>query len=197
MNTYKLLCLTVIFTLISFKSNAQSPLPIHVGIKAGSNYSELPVSKGSDSKYAAGFFGGAMARFDFKRFFIQNEILYSEKSSKIEKTASLPSKNLKWRSLEMPLVIGYKIIDQSMLNVRVFGGGVYSYVLDENISSVSQLKTAYGKFNKSNIGYQVGAGIEISKFTLDVTYQGGLNNLSKEFSSKPNSFNIGVGYFIF
>ncbi|WP_017495121.1 porin family protein [Flavobacterium sp. WG21] len=197
MNTYKLLCLTVIFTLISFKSNAQSPLPIHVGIKAGSNYSELPVSKGSDSKYAAGFFGGAMARFDFKRFFIQNEILYSEKSSKIERTASLPSKNLKWRSLEMPLVIGYKIIDQSMLNVRVFGGGVYSYVLDENISSVSQLKTAYGKFNKSNIGYQVGAGIEISKFTLDVTYQGGLNNLSKEFSSKPNSFNIGVGYFIF
>ncbi|WP_202701090.1 porin family protein [Flavobacterium sp. UGB4466] len=197
MNTYKLLGLGVIFTLISFQSNAQSPLPIHVGIKAGSNYSELPVSKGSDSKYAAGFFGGAMARFDFKRFFIQNEILYSEKSSKIEKTASLPSKNLKWRSLEMPLVIGYKIIDQSMLNVRVFGGGVYSYVLDENISSVSQLKTAYGKFNKSNIGYQVGAGIEISKFTLDVTYQGGLNNLSKEFSSKPNSFNIGVGYFIF
>ncbi|MDL2143101.1 porin family protein [Flavobacterium tructae] len=197
MNTYKLLWLAVIFTLISFKSNAQSPLPIHVGIKAGSNYSELPVSKGSDSKYAAGFFGGAMARFDFKRFFIQNEILYSEKSSKIERTASLPSKNLKWRSLEMPLVIGYKIIDQSMLNVRVFGGGVYSYVLDENISSVSQLKTAYGKFNKSNIGYQVGAGIEISKFTLDVTYQGGLNNISKEFSSKPNSFNIGVGYFIF
>ncbi|OXB24695.1 hypothetical protein B0A80_04550 [Flavobacterium tructae] len=197
MNTYKLLWLTVIFTLISFKSNAQSPLPIHVGIKAGSNYSELPVSKGSDSKYAAGFFGGAMARFDFKRFFIQNEILYSEKSSKIERTASLPSKNLKWRSLEMPLVIGYKIIDQSMLNVRVFGGGIYSYVLDENISSVNQLKTAYGKFNKSNIGYQVGAGIEISKFTLDVTYQGGLNNISKEFSSKPNSFNIGVGYFIF
>jgi hypothetical protein len=199
MNTYKLVLLTTVFAfaLISSKLHAQSPLPIHVGIKAGSNYSELPVSNGFDSKYAAGFFGGAMARFDFKRFYVQNEILYSEKSSKIERTAQSSSKNATWRSLEIPLLIGYKVIDQSTLNVRVFGGGVYSYVLDENFSSLNQLKASYGKFDKSNIGYQIGAGIEMWKFTLDVTYQGGLNNLSKEFSSKPNSFNVSVGYFIF
>jgi len=196
---YKLLLLTTIFvvSLISSKVNAQSPLPIHVGIKGGSNYSELPVTDGFSSKYAAGYFAGAMARFDFKRFYIQNEILYSEKSSKIEKTSLSTSKNAKWRSLEMPLLIGYKVIDLSTLNVRVFGGGVYSYVLDENISSLNQLKNSYNKFDKSNISYQVGAGVEMWKFTLDFTYQGGLNNVSKEFSSKPNSFNIGVGYFIF
>lgn len=194
---YKLLLLTTTFlvSLISSKVNAQSPLPIHVGIKGGSNYSELPVSDGFSSKYAAGYFVGGMARFDFKRFYIQNEILYSEKSSKIEKTSLSGSKNAKWRSIEMPLVIGYKVIDLSTLNVRVFGGGIYSYVLDENISSLNQLKNSYTKFNKSNIGYQVGAGIEMWKFTLDLTYQGGLNNISKDFSSKPNSFNIGVGYF--
>lgn len=196
---YKLLLLTTIFvvSLISSKVNAQSPLPIHVGIKGGSNYSELPVTDGFSSKYAAGYFAGAMARFDFKRFYIQNEILYSEKSSKIEKTSLSTSKNAKWRSLEMPLLIGYKVIDLSTLNVRVFGGGVYSYVLDENISSLNQLKNSYKKFDKSNISYQVGAGVEMWKFTLDFTYQGGLNNVSKEFSSKPNSFNVGVGYFIF
>lgn len=196
---YKLVLLTTIFvmSLISSKVNAQSPLPIHVGIKGGSNYSELPVTDGFSSKYAAGYFAGAMARFDFKRFYIQNEILYSEKSSKIEKTSLSTSKNAKWRSLEMPLLIGYKVIDLSTLNVRVFGGGVYSYVLDENISSLNQLKNSYKKFDKSNISYQVGAGVEMWKFTLDFTYQGGLNNVSKEFSSKPNSFNIGVGYFIF
>ena len=196
---YKLVLLTTIFlvSLISSKVNAQSPLPIHVGIKGGSNYSELPVTDGFSSKYAAGYFAGAMARFDFKRFYIQNEILYSEKSSKIEKTSLSTSKNAKWRSLEMPLLIGYKVIDLSTLNVRVFGGGVYSYVLDENISSLNQLKNSYKKFDKSNISYQVGAGVEMWKFTLDFTYQGGLNNVSKEFSSKPNSFNIGIGYFIF
>ncbi len=194
---YKLVLLTTIFlvSLFSSKVNAQSPFPIHVGIKGGSNFSELPVTDGFSSKYAAGYFVGAMARFDFKRFYIQNEILYSEKSSKIENTSITGSKNAKWRSLEMPLLIGYKIIDVSTLNVRVFGGGVYSYVLDENISSLNQLKDSYTKFNKSNIGYQVGAGVEMWKFTLDFTYQGGLNNISKEFSSKTNSFNVSVGYF--
>ncbi|MCD0471231.1 porin family protein [Flavobacterium sp. JAS] len=199
MNMYKLVLLTTIFlvSLISSKVNAQSPLPIHVGIKGGSNYSELPVTDGFSSKYAVGYFAGAMARFDFKRFYIQNELLYSEKSSKIEKSSLSTSKNAKWRSLEMPLLIGYKVIDLSTLNVRVFGGGVYSYVLDENISSLNQLKNSYNKFDKSNISYQVGAGVEMWKFTIDFTYQGGLNNVSKEFNSKVNSFNIGVGYFIF
>jgi len=194
---YKLLLLTTVFVLglISSKIYAQSAFPVHIGIKGGSNYSELPVSKGFNSEYAAGYFGGVMARFDYKRFYIQNEILYSEKSSKIEKTTLMDSKNAKWRSIEIPLVIGYKVVDLAALNVRVFGGGVYSYVLDENFSSLNQLKTAYTKFDKSNIGYQVGAGVEFWKFTLDFTYQGGLNNVSKSFSSKPNSFNVGVGYF--
>jgi hypothetical protein len=197
MNMYKMLLLTAVFLLglISSKLNAQSSFPIHVGIKGGSNYSELPVSGSLNSEYAFGYFGGVMARFDYKRFYIQNEILYSEKSSKIEKSALSESKNAKWRSIEMPLVIGYKVIDVSALNVRVFAGGVYSYVLDENFSSLNQLKDAYKKFDKFNIGYQVGAGVEVWKFTVDFTYQGGLNNVSKNFNSKPNSFNVGVGYF--
>lgn len=198
MNIYKLLLLTTLFLLglISAKVNAQSPLPIHVGIKAGANYSELPVSGGFSSKYAAGYFGGAMARFDVGRFYIQNEILYSEKSSKIEKTSLFDSRDVKWRSIEMPLVVGYKVIDLAALNVRVFGGGVYSYVIDENVSSSDQLKKSFKKFNKSNIGYQVGAGVQVSKFTVDLTYQGGLNNISKDFDSKVSSFNVSIGYFI-
>lgn len=197
MNMYKLLLLLTVFLLglITSKVNAQSAFPIHIGIKGGSNYSELPVSDGFNSKYAVGYFGGVMARFDYKRFYIQNEILYSEKSSEIEKTTTAGTKNAKWRSIEMPLVIGYKVVDLAALNVRVFGGGVYSYILDENFSSLNQLKNAYTKFDKFNIGYQVGAGVEVWKFTIDLTYQGGLNNVSKDFNSKPNSFNVGVGYF--
>ncbi|MCV9930991.1 PorT family protein [Flavobacterium sp. LS1R47] len=198
MKIYKLLLLTTLFllSLISSKAIAQSPLPIHIGIKGGANYSELPVSDGFSSKYASGYFGGAMARFDVGRFYIQNEILYSEKSSKIENTSLMGARNVKWKSIEVPLVIGYKVVNFDALNVRVFGGGVYSYVIDENITSLNQLKNSFGKFNKSNIGYQVGAGVEMWKFTLDFTYQGGLNNISKDFNSKVSSFNVSVGYFI-
>lgn len=198
MKIYKLVLLTALFllNLISSNVNAQSPLPIHIGIKGGANYSELPVSDGFSSKYASGYFGGAMARFDIGRFYIQNEILYSEKSSKVENASLTGSRNVKWKSIEVPLVVGYKVINLDALNVRVFGGGVYSYVIDEDVTSFNQLKDSYKKFDKSNIGYQVGAGVEMWKFTLDFTYQGGLNNISKDFNSKVSSFNVSIGYFI-
>jgi hypothetical protein len=86
---YKLLLLIVLFVLnlILSKVRAQASFPIQVGIKGGSNYSELPVLDRFSSKYAVGYFAGATGRFVFKRFYIQNEILYMEKSSEIEKTS--------------------------------------------------------------------------------------------------------------
>jgi hypothetical protein len=181
---------------VSTEINAQSPLPIHVGVKGGTNYSYLSSSNGFDLKDGMGYFGGAMARFDVGKFYIQNEILYSEKSSKIEKAPLLESRNIKWKSIEIPLVVGYKVLDLTTMDMRVFGGGAYSYVFDESISGSNPFKNENKKFNKSNIGYQIGAGIDIWKFTLDLIYQGGLNNVCKDFNSKANSFSLSIGYFI-
>jgi hypothetical protein len=181
---------------VATEINAQSPLPIHVGIKGGANYSELSSSNGFNLKDGAGYFGGAMARFDIGKFYIQNEILYNEKSSKIEKIPLLEFRNIKWNSVEVPLIVGYKVLDLTTMSVRVFGGGVYSCVIDESISGFNHFKNAYKNFDKSNIGYQVGAGIDMWKFTVDLIYQGGLNNVSKDFNSKVNSFSLSIGYFI-
>jgi hypothetical protein len=82
------------------------------------------------------------------------------------------------------------------MSVRVFGGGVYSYVIDEIILGFNHFKNAYKKIDKSNIGYRFGTGIEMWKFTLDLIYQGVLNSGSKDFNSKVNSFNLSIGYFI-
>jgi hypothetical protein len=75
------------------------------------------------------------------------------------------------------------------MSVRVFGGGVYSYVIDEIILGFNHFKNAYKKIDKSNIGYRFGAGIEMWKFTLDLICQGVLNSGSKDF-------NLSIGYFI-
>jgi hypothetical protein len=184
-----LISLSLVF--VSTEINSKSPFQIHVGIKGGGNYSYLSSSKVFDLKDRVGYFRVAIARFDVGRSDVQNDILYSEKSSKIEKAPLLEARNIKWKSIEMPLFIGYKWID-----LRVFGGGVYSHVIDESISRFNHFKNAYKKFDKSNIGYEVGAGIDIWKFTVDLIYQGGLNNISKDFNSKVNSFSLSIGYFI-
>lgn len=189
-----LICLSLVF--VSTKINSGSPFQIYVGIKGGINYSCLSSSKAFKLMDGAGHLGGVMTRFDVGRFYIQNVVLYIGKSSKIEKAPLLESRNIKWESVEVPLIVGYKILDLTTINARVFGGGFYSYVIDESISGFNHFKNAYKKLYKSNIEYQVGAGIDMLKFTIDLIYQRGLNKVSKDFNSKINSFSLSIGYFI-
>lgn len=182
---------------LGVNAQSQNALPIHVGLKGGANYSNLNAAGGLNSKYAAGYFGGAMARLDLGRVYLQTELLYSEKTSKIEIPSTALSLESKWKSLEMPLVVGFKILSLDHLNVRVFGGGVYSYVINDNITGLNNLKSSYENFDKSNVSYQVGTGVDIWKFTVDLTYEGALNNISKDFKSKAGSVNMSLGYFFF
>ncbi len=183
--------------LTSLSSYAQSPLPVHIGIKGGANFSDLAMSEISlKSKYSAGYFGGAMVRLDLGKAYLQGELLYSEKKSKVE-MAGIASSNVTWKSIDVPVLIGYKVLDLSLINVRAFGGGVYSYVFDDNASMFNNVKNSSNNFDKSQIGYQVGVGIDVIGLNVDLRYEGGLNNLSKDFNSKTSSFNLSVGYFFF
>jgi len=52
-------------------------------------------------------------------------------------------------------------------------------------------------FDKSNLQVTGGLGVDIQRFTLDVSYERGFSDLNKSFKSKPQAFSIGLGYFIF
>ncbi len=186
---------SLLLCLCATKAQSQNPSPIHVGLKGGTNFTKLSLSGTDlDSKLSTGYFVGGMARVDLMKFYIQGELLYAEKKSKLE-TSNMNAKETKWKSIEMPLLVGYKILDLSVVNVRVFGGGVYSYVMDDNVSILNNVQHSYRKFDKSNIGYLVGTGLDVGNFSVDLRYEGGLSNLSKDFKSKSNTFNVSVGYF--
>lgn len=183
------LLFSIILTTFAFSSYAQSP--INIGIKAGANFTDFSSNpKDYSSKTASGFGVGAMARINLNRSYIQADLMYSEKSVKFE--SALSSDKAKMKNIEIPVVYGYKLLKNPLYNVRVFGGGVYSVVL--NNLSKSSVDNAFNEFDKSNIGYRLGAGVDILKFTVDVSYDGGLSNISKDFSSKPNTWFIAVGY---
>ncbi|MBW3520089.1 porin family protein [Flavobacterium sp. NKUCC04_CG] len=182
--------------LLSVPTFAQSPLPIHIGIKGGANFTDLSLSEMNlNSKYSAGYFGGAMVRLDLGKAYLQGEVLYSEKKSKIENSAGGNS-NITWKSIDVPVLVGYKVLDLSLVNVRVFGGGVYSYVFDDNSSVFNNIQNSTrSSFDKSQMGFQVGAGIDVIGLNVDLRYEGGLSKLSKDFDKRTSSFNLSVGYF--
>lgn len=122
----------IALALITTKAKSQNTSPIHMGLKGGANFTDLSLNYGDlKNKYSAGYSAGAFTRVDISKLYIQGELLYSHKSSKIESEKSGSGKT-SWNSIDVPVTIGYKILKSNNLNLRVFGGGVYSYVLNNN-----------------------------------------------------------------
>ncbi|WP_316747722.1 porin family protein [Pedobacter gandavensis] len=187
----------VAFMLLAGTAKSQDSSPIHVGLKAGANYNKLSISApGISGKFAPGFSAGAFTRVDLGRAYVQGELLYSNKSGKLDGNGAKDQK-AKWSGIDVPLVVGYKILNTAQMNLRVFGGAVYSYTLNDKTSVLKQLNPAFQGFKKSNVGYQAGAGIDLGKLTFDLRYERALTDIDKTFKSRPQSFQASVGFLIF
>lgn len=182
---------------VTFLGSSQSLFaqsPIHVGIKAGANFTDMSTNlKDYSTKAATGFSGGATIRVDIKKSYLQADIMYATKNTKFE-SPTLSSSTAKWNSLEVPLVFGHKIIDLTAFNLRAFAGGVYTKVISDDIR-FSDVKEVFHDFNKDNIGYRVGLGVDVLNFSLDVSYDGAIQNLSNSYESKPKSITATLGFF--
>jgi hypothetical protein len=194
----KLMMLLLIVTaFITNEARSQTNSPIHIGFKGGANFSDLSLSKSNaDSRYSLGYHAGVFSRVDISKFYLQGELLYAQKRSKIE-NGSFDAQKIKWNSIEVPVSVGYKVIKSQDVTLRIFGGGVYTYVLNDKTSVLKQVSQSFQKFDKFNIGYQAGAGLDFGRLSFDMKYEGALTNISKEFKSRPNSFQASIGFMIF
>ncbi|KIO75111.1 hypothetical protein TH53_22505 [Pedobacter lusitanus] len=183
--------------LITNTAKSQNAIPFHIGLKGGANFTDLSLNYADlTNKYAAGYSAGAFTRIDISKLYVQGELLYTHKSSKVE-SAKLGTEKTSWNSIEVPVTIGYKILKSAHLNVRVFGGGVYSYILNDKARILQEVKESFKKFDKSNIGYVAGVGVDLGKITLDLSAQGALTRMSSDFKSRPLTFQATVGFMIF
>lgn len=186
--------LTLFFILSSTSIFAQSPSPFHLGIKAGANFTNISTSlKDYSTKTASGFSGGITTRLDLYKFYLQADFMYTTKNTKFKGINDVTDA-ANWQNVEVPVVIGYKLINQPFFQLRAFGGGLYSNIIDNDFSKES-IKGFFNDFDKSNIGYRVGLGVDVYKYTLDVSYDGGLSDMSNTYKSKPSSVTVTLGYF--
>lgn len=182
---------------ITNEAKSQSKSPIHIGIKGGGNFSDLSLSETIiDSKNSLGYHAGVFTRLDISRLYVQGELLYSQKTSKIEK-GSLGATKVKWNSIEVPVMVGFHLLKSEKATFRIFGGGVYSYVVNDKATLLNQVSQSFQKFDKSNVGFQAGVGADIGRLTLDLKYKGALTNISSDFKARPTSIQASVGIMLF
>jgi hypothetical protein len=117
-----------------------------------------------------GFHGGVFFRVSALGILVQPEVLFSmaENNILVDDAGVETVKSQKFNKLDVPLMLGIKLGP-----ARLMAGPAASIMLtsDDSISEAEDLA------KRATFGYQAGIGLDLlKKVTVDVRYEGGLNN---------------------
>ena len=192
--------LTITLATIVLSTYAQLPFTFDLGLKAGINSSQISTGSATINNVSytnftspgkSGFDFGAFARLGGKRLYLQPEILYCQQNG--QSSNALITQNLNIKTIEVPVLLGFKLINLKVASLRAFTGPAMAFVM--NSSNVDLVAGNIQNFDPKNLknniwNWQLGAGIDILKVTFDVRYEWGLSNTSGgNLSSNPGFVN--------
>jgi hypothetical protein len=144
---------------------------VNLGIKAGANYNYNGFSSDSLNlafDNATSFSGGAFVRVKIKKISLQAEGLFIGRKGTVSVTNV--DKNIDFYTFDLPLLIGYKLMDLKVVKLRLNAGVVPSF----HIKSVGDLEGA--NFKDSFYSLAGGVSLDIPLFIFDVRYQGAIGD---------------------
>lgn len=184
--------LTILIILAAFTLTGNAQEFFDLGPKIGINTSKISADIADYNPETVNKFQfGAFARVNFGRIYVQPEAYFNSKEYIHEVNATtINSFNLK--TVDVPALLGLKIIDQKALNLRIMAGPVFSFLTD---------KSAKSQFNEDNIknsrfGWQYGAGVDFMFLTLDARMESYSKNFDPKFDTN-GTFVISLGVKLF
>ena len=185
-----------------------------LGPKIGYNTSKLSLDENdikSDLKNSFQF--GFFVRVG-RNIYVQPEVNFLTQGS-VFKTPEISNfspieQEVDLKTIQIPFLIGMKVFNKKIVNVRVFAGPSASIITDKKITTteidgwINPIKDADIEDLIWNI--QLGAGVDVLMFTLDVRYNIGVNKVIGDveidgtpvkFDSKSSGFNVSLGWKIF
>jgi hypothetical protein len=198
-----LLSLTL-FLLLSTQSKAEGPF--NLGLKLGYNSSSLITQFDNifESSEINHYLVGAFARIQIGRLHFQPEVYFNTKGGIFDTFNSIPENLLNhqelfsYQTIDIPLLLGFKLIDKSQFNFRLYGGPVLSYVTVEPI--ISDLTDLNIEELKDNfIGVQLGVGIDLWFITIDGRIENSFNIFvdNSNYSASNRVFLLSAGIKLF
>jgi len=181
----------------------------HFGPQVGYTASQLTTDASNiTTSFKNNFLFGAFVRIGDK-FYVQPEVNWLTQGG-IWEADGVDMENEKlemtYKTIQIPVSVGWRIIDLKLVNIRIFGG------MSANIATSKEMEIngitepiEDAKWNDLIWQYQVGAGVDVLMFALDVKYIGGINDWNKDdfvfdgetISTKANMFMVTLGWKIF
>jgi len=184
--------------IIAFFATELSYGQFALGVKLGYNASKLSTDLDSiKSDFKSGFHVGVWTRIG-KRLYVAPEMQYTLSGS------TLSTKDWKQKvtvgSLDIPVLVGFKIIHSDFITWRIELGPEASFVVNSKITDVNSITGPINDASLNSVNWYVlaGTGIDILFFKLDVRYQYGLNQLIQDagayqLDTKGQMFVVSLG----
>jgi hypothetical protein len=190
----KLILTITIFAAATSLASAQILPSFQFGVKGGLNFSSLNYS---NSVYStgnrAGYLGGIWARFGALGFNFQPEIYLTGKNVSI--SDSNGETKATFTSIDVPLLFGGKI-GAFGLGGRFYTGPVVSFAINKDQSFNGAVNKAVSlNYSDQNFAWQLGAGIDIKKISIDLRYEEGITKQTYGYShTRVSLFNLSLAY---
>lgn len=197
--------ITFLFVMILATSLAFGQ--ISLGPKIGFNTSELTTDLDDiTSEMDNSFNFGVFLRLG-KKIYVQPEVNWITRGGVFKKPEIGDFKpinqEIEMKTIEIPALLGWRIINFGVGNIRIMAGPSASIVLDKTVSTSNE-DDFLNPIKDSDLedmiwGFNLGAGVDVLMFTLDVRYQMGLNEVIQkveefDFYSKSNIFAVSLGW---
>jgi len=141
----------------------------------GVNFTDLSKDEGGEFKAKVGWQIGGSVMFSMKKLYLEPGVFYIQKSTQFNSSSSsVEDVKFDINGIRIPVSIGYNFGDEkSTVNFRIFGGGSAFILTNTKNIDKDALKNAQW-------GVHAGAGLDISLFFLDASYEWSLTNVSDD-----------------
>gem|GEM_PF-457894 len=177
---------------------AQLPAQVVVNPKVGINFSGFKGDiKDFQAESRVGWNAGIDLRFGESAFYFTPGLHYYSFTAELQKNSNLQDniqleENTSIQSLRAPLNLGIRLTGEGgLMALHARGGIVPSYTL--SVQEKENFDLDIDDLNRFNYGANVGLGLDIAIFTVDVNYEFGLSEPFKDSGEKPNFLTASVG----
>lgn len=156
----------------------------NIGLKAGINVNRLSTSLPDyfNENYV-GFKGGVFSRINIGRFHFQPEVNFSMTGGE-GRFSNNDNRYyaIKLHAIEVPILLGFKVINFDIFNLRLNAGGWMTFNVGKSIIVTDVNHPSNNTFESSKLssydgGLVVGLSANIWRFTVDFRYQWGFVNI--------------------
>jgi len=184
--------LTIILVLVVFALTGNAQDIFDFGPKVGINTTKISANIADYNPETVNKFQfGAFARINFGPIYVQPEAYFNSKEYIHAINLSTKDK-FDLKTIDVPALIGFKIINKEALNVRIMAGPVFSFLTDK--SGKSQLTQE--NLKNSRFGWQYGAGVDFLFLTLDARMESYSKNFDPTYDTN-GTFVISLGLKLF